>query len=236
MNIGQIISIIIILNLVACKDKTAENGVMNESDKYAICNDILADSNCIGGTGNYCLFGYKWGDNNSFKSTGYDNTGPKVMGGIVTFSFQESNGLVNTHSQINLSSKSFAKLIDCAKPEVRRALNAWSDAANINFDEQTENSKSDIRFFVADIRQSGIGYPNFSENQCNLIGGNVIIQANVRFDKCGNFYGFILHEIGHVLGLGHVNSNNIMNPNLITNFNELQQGDKQGILEIYGER
>lgn len=234
MNIRQIIPTIIIL--FACNDDSAENGVLNESDNYAICNELLADSNCLGGTGNYCLFGYKWGDSNSFKSTGYDNIGPKVMGGVVTFSFQESNGLVNTHSQIYLPSKSFAQLIDCAKPEVRRALNAWSDAANINFDEETENSESDIRFFVADIRQSGIGYPNFPENPCNLIGGDVIIQANLKYDKCETFYGFILHEIGHVLGLGHVNSNNIMNPGSATNFNELQQGDKQGIVEIYGER
>lgn len=226
----NIILLLIIAFFFGCKDDE------NESDKYAICNDLIANSNCLGGNGNYCLFGYKWGDGNSFTPTGYNNIGPKKSGGVVTFSFQEANGLVNTHSQINLPSKSFDELVGCAKPEIRRALNDWSETANISFEEQNENSDSNIKFFVADIRQNGVGYPNFPKNPCNLISGDVIIQSNVKYNDCDSFYSFILHEIGHVLGLGHVNSNNIMNADLTGSFNELQLGDIQGIVEIYGEK
>ena len=44
-----------------------------------------------------------------------------------------------------------------------------------------------------------------------------------------------LHETGHVLGLGHVTTNNVMNPEItLSEFDGLRQGDIDGIVEIYG--
>lgn len=46
-----------------------------------------------------------------------------------------------------------------------------------------------------------------------------------------------LHEVGHVLGLGHVNSDNIMQIGRGKNsFVGLQEGDIEGIIAIYGPK
>ena len=111
----------------------------------------------------------------------------------------------------------------------------WSSVANIAFEEQPENSSSEVRFFVADIRQGGIGYPNYAEDPCTSFSGNVIIQTGIQFESCDDFRAFILHETGHMLGLGHVPSNNIMNPDFFEfEFRTLQSGDVEGIVELYG--
>lgn len=209
--------------------------VLNESDQFQVCNNIMTD--CRNESINYCLNGFKWGATNPLSNTG-EVAGPMESGGILSYSFQEENGLVNTHAQINLPSKSFSNLAACAKNEIRKALDAWSSVANISFEEQAENSQSDILFFVADIRQSGIGYPNFAHEQCETLGGNLIIQASLWTSDCSTMYKFFLHEIGHVLGLGHVGTDNIMTTDfsVINNLDGLQSGDIEGIIQLYGPK
>ncbi|OJJ19470.1 hypothetical protein BKI52_21930 [marine bacterium AO1-C] len=220
----------------ACKKKEeTPTGILNPSNKFAVCNSMLAE--CTNGTGDYCLFGYKWGLTPTFSPAGFDAAGPKETGGTITFSFQGEGQLVNTHAQIDLPSRSFDHILGCAKTEIKNALNAWAAAANIEFEEQAENSPSQIRFFVADIRQSGVGYPNYVTAPCNAIGGDVVIKANVNIQDCSFFYGFVLHEIGHALGLGHVQSANIMNPDFPDfNITTLQSGDLKGIEALYGAK
>ena len=223
------------LLLFSCKNDNTDDDILNRSDEYEICNQLM--DACVAGDGEYCLFGYKWGSVNTFSNTGYDATGPREPGGTVTFSFQENNGFVNTHAQANLPSRSFDNLISCAKLEIRKALNEWSAVANIEFQEQPENSNTDIQFFVADIKQSGVGFPNFTEEPCSIIGGDVILQSDLNVDECNTFYLFVLHEIGHTLGLGHVSTQNIMNPDYhLYDLNGLQTGDIEGIIQIYGEK
>ncbi|PIB37972.1 matrixin family metalloprotease [Maribacter sp. 4G9] len=222
------------LLLSACgKDDGESPTPINLSDDFASCNSQL--SACTNGNGQYCLFGFKWGNDSLFEVSNI-NSGPKSSGGIVNYSFQEENGFINTHRQINLPSKSYNKLLPCAKNQIRKALMAWANIANIEFVESSNNSKSQIRFYVADILQSGIGYPNYPDDLCGRLSGSVIIQSELIIRDCDSFYIFALHEIGHVLGLGHVNSNNVMNPNFSSfNFQELQVGDTLGIVQIYGE-
>lgn len=159
-------------------------------------------------------------------------------GGEISYSFQESNGLVNTHAQIDLPSQSFDELAPCAKDEIRNALATWSEVADISFVEEPQNSGSEIRFFVADIRQSGVGFPNFPEDPCNIMGGDMVIQTDLWTEDCEEMYLFFLHEIGHVLGLGHVGSANIMNASfsVFKELDGLASGDIRGIQELYGPR
>lgn len=220
--------------LMTCKDDEPENEVINESDEFSVCNSRI--DVCSNGNGNYCLFGYKWGSNDEFES-GLDIEGPRESGGVVTFSFQEENGLVNTHAQIDLPSESFDNIPGCAKEEIRKALSEWELVADLEFQELDENSDSDIRFFVADIRQSGVGYPNYRESPCDLLGGDVVIQKDLWTNDCDEIRAFMLHEMGHALGLGHVITSNIMS----SSYNDiglrtLQSGDIAGIVEIYGEK
>ncbi|MEL6561072.1 MAG: matrixin family metalloprotease [Bacteroidota bacterium] len=230
-----IFSFTVLLFATACGDDepAVDNQVLNLSDDFAVCNSNL--NACINGNGSYCLFGYKWGEGNPFSNPGYNAPGPESPGGVLSYSFQEDNGVINTHAQINLPTLSFASLPDCARDQIRKALQDWAAVANISFQEFPDNSETDIRFFVADIRQSGVGYPNFSDDTCSGLGGNVVIKNNVSIRDCQQFYLFVLHEIGHVLGLGHVSTYNIMNPETIRSGIEgLQEGDVKGITEIYG--
>ncbi len=227
--------ILLLIIGLSCSKENEESSPINISDTFSECNSLLP--NCTNTNGNYCLFGYKWGTSPIFTTTGVNVTGPKEAGGTVTYSFQEENGTINTHRQINLPSESFENLMNCAKEEIKNAFGAWSQIADIDFEELPENSSSDIRFFVADIIQSGIGYPNFSDSPCSTIKGTLIIQKNISIESCSDFYLFALHEIGHVLGLGHTTSESIMNSEFLDyDFTELQEGDKMGIIEIYGER
>lgn len=206
----------------------------DDFNEFSICNRLIL--HCAGGNGDYCLFGYKWGDNNPFTTTGYNSTGPGTPAHNITYSFQESNGVVNTHSQEDIPSLSFNELPDCAKSEIRKALDDWAAVADISFAELPDNSNSDIRFYVANIKQSGVSFPNFLKNPCNLVSGEVVLNPDVKVLSCEDFYKLVLHETGHSLGLGHVNSENIMNANKFRNFNGIQDGDRQGVVEIYGEK
>lgn len=221
--------------LISCRRDNDQPSPIGASDRFAECNNHL--SACFSVAGDYCLFGYKWGANTTFDNTGANAIGPKESGGIVTYSFQESNGLVNTHRQVDLPGRSFDELINCAKEEIRNAINTWSVVANIQFEELNDNSDGDIRFFVADIVQSGVGYPNFDGSLCDPIKGTMVIKTDIAISSCEDFYAFALHEMGHILGLGHVNSETIMNPDFYSlGIRELQEGDKKGIIEIYGKK
>jgi Matrixin len=202
---------------------------------YKSCDSILG-SLCDGkGIGAYCTFGYKWGNNNPFPNAGLEKPGPGTGNIELTYKFVDSGFLFNTHNKENLTSISFEdNTSSCTKDKFRLAFTEWSSVAKVGFREVSVNEKADIKIMVADIEQSSIGYPNYNQSPCLDIKGQIIFKRNEY--NCSNIYGAMLHEIGHVLGLGHVNSQNVMHQSQSASYNRLQSGDILGVQSIYGSR
>lgn len=85
---------------------------------------------------------------------------------------------------------------------------------------------------VAEIEQGGLRLPNFQDELCNQVSGRIVF-SNTVIKDCNRFFILSLHEIGHVLGLGHISSDNIMSrtPRKY-DYTGLQEGDIQGIQSI----
>jgi hypothetical protein len=108
-----------------------------------------------------------------------DVNGPRHPGGEITYRFQDENGLVSTHSQINLPSLSFSHLPPFAKEEMRKAFKAWEGIADIPFKEIEENSDSQIKLFTAEIKMAGVSFPNFDISPCDRLAGSIVIHADI---------------------------------------------------------
>ncbi|HET8859324.1 matrixin family metalloprotease [Marivirga sp.] len=202
----------------------------NYNDEYASCNQRMGA--CFEGEGAYCLFGYAWGLDKSFSPYGYDVNGPEISNKVITYSFMPQNSVLNTHRQTDLNSFSFEKLPDYSNEMIRKGFSAWAGIGNLSLKEVENGEESNIKIYVADIHVSAIGYPNITDQNCTEIAGSLIIDKDFN-DSEEIFYALVLHEIGHVLGLGHVDSDNIMNPNKWKDFSEIQKGDSMGIRALY---
>ncbi len=212
------------------------NKDVTPTSKYKTCDSNLYNT-CNGmGNGAYCTFGYKWGNNNPFSNAGLEKPGPATGNITLTYKFMDAGFIFSTHNKENFVSLAFENNIcSDAKDKFRLAFAEWASVAKINFREATINETSDIKIMIADIeQQSSIGYPNYNQSPCSDVKGQIIFKRNEY--NCSTIYGAILHEIGHVLGLGHVNSRNVMHPSQSTTYSQLQSGDILGIQSIYGAR
>jgi hypothetical protein len=226
MKLKSLLKLSLILLIISCEKK-------EEKLSYSVCNDILA-TNCDGsGNGEYCTFGFKWGDNNPFVDAGLEKPGPSIGVVNITYKFQDSGYVFNTHAERDVVSLSFDNVISCSKQKIKEAFSEWGSVAAISFVEDSVGSDPDIRIMIANIRQGGLGYPPFPNKPCDELSGMLVISPKSKF-TCDLFYNLVLHEIGHILGLGHVKSNNVMNPDKY--FPKLQSGDIKGIQSIYGEK
>jgi hypothetical protein len=219
-----ILFIFSLILIISCKYNIIEQA---QTPVASECNNL---PNCSGnGVGEYCTFGYKWGANNPFTVAGFDKPGPSSGKIQVSYKFIDTGFTFNTHSQNDVKSIAFDEIVSCSKQTIRDSFAEWESNADIQFIEKTGNDQSDIKLIVANITQGGIGYPPVPQGLCS---GLIIFQ---KFQyTCSSFRILALHEIGHVLGLGHVNSENVMNPN--KKFLNLQSGDIKGIQSIYGKR
>lgn len=204
----------------------------SEEKSYQSCNNLL--SNCgKAGEGNFCTFGFKWGEGNPFPTAGIEMAGPGTPGGEISYSFTGAGEVFNTHSDVAVTSLPIERITICdAKEQIRMALTTWASVADITFKEVASHERGQIRFIVANIRQGGIGYPAFTDDLCSSIAGQVVINVTTR-NTCEGFQNLVLHEIGHTLGLGHVSTKNVMNPG-IQDITELMPGDIEGIQSVYG--
>lgn len=226
MNLRTLFKISLIFLVFACENK-------EEKFPYYVCNEILAIT-CDGtGYGEFCTFGFKWGDNNPFDNAGLNKPGPSVAAVNISYKFMDAGYVFNTHSESNIVSLSFDNFIPYSKQKIREAFSEWESHAAISFIEDDDAAVPDIKIMLANIRPAGIGYTSFTEEPCIELSGMLIINPKIKFTR-DSFYCLVLHEIGHVLGLGHVKSNNIMNPDQY--YPTLQPGDIKGIKSIYGEK
>lgn len=210
-----------ILLIVSCEKESG--------NKYATCNAIIAAS-CDGSseTG-YCLFGIDWVKNNSRQICSPDSIVPTEL----TYTFMDPGYKFNTHSQEGVISLSFDEVINCAKKSIRDAFAEWESVAALKFIETDKDEEADIKIIIADISQGGLGYPPYSGEPCNELAGLLVIRP-IDNPTCDSYYYMAQHEVGHILGLGHVLSNNVMNPDRYYLYKNLQPGDIQGIQAIYG--
>ena len=151
------------LSIISCS-KSSDNDISEANNSpFEECINSLPNCNL---RGEYCLFGFKWGEGNDFASTGNDVEGPKIPGGTVTYSLQELPNFVSNHEQVDLPTLSFDELPDCAKSVINGGFILYSTYANIQFEELPDDSDSDIKIFVAEVNTCGNGIPNF--NTCLL--------------------------------------------------------------------
>jgi hypothetical protein len=215
-------SVILILLFISCEKK--------ETEGYRMCNNLLV---CSGAdTDEYCTFGYKWGAGNPFSNAGANKPGPSIGPVEITYTFLDAGYVFSTHSQQNLRSRSYDGLPACSKDTIRQALGRWAAATAITFIEKNDPA-SDVRILLGEITQGGVSFPHFPDKPCSDLAGQIVIQFNPN-RTCKNLYSLALHEIGHALGLGHVQSDNVMNPN--KTYPDLQPGDIQGVQSIYGKK
>lgn len=205
----------------------------NDGPRYQECDSILGDA-CRGAQdGEYCLFGFKWGEGNPMTFTGLNAVGNPISGGEIRYSFATGGIEFDTHSESRRVTIDPSGLNDCFKEGIRNSFLKWEAVCNITVKEVGENEIPDIEIFFADIDQSGLGNPQYHEGICTEIAGRIIFGTDDI--GCDNIDRLSLHEIGHALGLGHVGSDNVMRKSL-TQFTELQEGDIKGIQAIYGPK
>ena len=199
------------------------------------CDELLGT--CSGNqNGQYCLFGFKYGETPQFNSSGVNTIGPMEPGGIITYSFHTNITSIDTHSSNGIKTSDLDAKGKCAREGIKKALNEWERYGDFSFKKLADNSQSDIRFIVAEIEQGAIGWPNFQDELCDQVSGRIVL-SNVAIKDCNKFFILSLHEIGHALGLGHISSKNIMSPAVLKyDFTGLQEGDIKGIQSIYGEQ
>jgi hypothetical protein len=207
----------------SCEEKGKYPTLINCSSSLIECGNV-----------DYCTWGFKFGDNNPYSPSGANIPGPKSKVASISYKFLDAGKEFKT----TLQDAAMSMDIDGDyREEIRKVISEWSSVANINFIEKPANELTNITIASAFIPISssgglvgGLGHPAFLSEPCKQIAGLLVLSSKFR-----PMPRVILHEMGHVLGLGHVSSENVMNPNN-SNYEHLQPGDIAGIQSIYGSK
>lgn len=118
------------------------------------------------------------------------------------------------------------------------AFDAWESVADIDF--QMVASGGDVTIVSAPLSgAAGTAFFTYDGNSglSEIFEGEITFNSNLTWSPYGaggvDFYAVALHEIGHILGLGHVDDvSEIMNPVIYAD--DLGDGDIAGVQYLYG--
>ena len=197
------------------------------------CDGCLSDSagangsDSAGASTSYVLHGAKWGDSGSLGTTG----------GTVTWNFAGMGAYY-------IGQSAYRDLVE-------QAFDRWEEVANIDFVQVSDDQNANIDVYWDDGTQASqlgtaggtIGVASWSIRSGGRIPSAEVFFDLADFDENGGldaaldsvFYQVALHEIGHAIGLGHVNdSSQIMNGVVRKSTPDLGEGDIAGIQALYG--
>lgn len=174
--------------------------------------------------------GSKWG------SSTLGTTGGTVTWSIVGAGVDISRFGISTQISIDGSSFFTFDFVDA----IAGAFAEWSTYGDIDFVQVADDGlaagagvSGDIRIYFGDIPGDVAGLAFYPSSYGLAIGGDLLLDTLDRFNTDQVLFTSVaLHEIGHSLGLGHVDSDSIMTP--IISETSLQPDDIEGIQEIYG--
>ncbi len=123
---------------------------------------------------------------------------------------------------------------------LQAAFDSWEEVAAVDFT-YIASSSVDVDVMMGSLSGSTVGLASYSYYDTSPL--DTIFDASVTMDSDENwapygggamdFFAVALHEIGHILGLNHVNdTSEIMNPYIATDV--LGDGDISGVQYLYG--
>lgn len=208
-----------------------------DSDDPDTCAGVLSDI-CDGETeGDFCTFGYKWGENPSFSSAGVDVPGPASNGGCIFVNAVREPTMINVAGFGELLTSSPYEKATCFQEALGNAMAAWNRVADIKLIMGgLDGNEDQINIYAADINSQNLGFGNqFSDALCGPFAETIVLNDQPA-SSCFELFIILLHELGHTLGLGHINGPTIMQAGSGKfDFQELQEGDIKGIVSLYGE-
>ncbi len=173
----------------------------------------------------FLLSGYKWG------TPAYgEASGPVYWSSDVS----AANGL-----DYNTTSYSDANF----NTEIQQAFDAWENISGVDFEQATAANPAVLTVGMGSLPGDTVGQAFISFQDLPTVDQIISVDITMDSDEFWSpegdvgtldFYAVLLHEIGHGIGLDHVNDiTEIMNPFVAGD--TLGTGDIEGAQEIYGD-
>jgi Ca2+-binding RTX toxin-like protein len=182
------------------------------------------------------LSGTKWGSHE-----------PGTAGGVVTWSIAPSGEDIHWFTE-EQAGTSFS--VDPAtvytfdfEASLRMAFAEWSRYGNVEFVQVTdpggaagEQIDPDIRIFFAPIPGNTLGFAFFPSPLEVAIAGDILLDVDPWLNSdVPLFEGLAIHEIGHALGLEHIETVDAIMNSILTQ-PDILADDIAGIRQIYGRQ